>query len=79
MTIVIGPPQPLPCSRIHDIEAAPTEVAKGLLAAREHDDLDILCLARQCVEHPFDTVVVRVHDRIVQNDRRGCAGPSPTL
>ena len=43
----------------------PPEVAKSLPAAREHDDLDIVCLARQYIEHPFDTVVVRVHDRIV--------------
>ena len=69
MTIVLGPPQRLPCPRMVGTisKPHPPRSRKAFWQQQKHDDPDILGLTRQCVEHPFDTVVVRAHDRIVQS------------
>ena len=54
---------------VQEFEPLATKIAERFLAAGEHDDLEIVSLARQCIEHPLDAIIVSVDNGIIQDDR----------
>src|SRR6056297_2237677 len=71
----------LPCSassggrdlqrRTRDGKASPPKFAKRFLTAGKDEDLQVLRLSGQGVEHPLDPVVVRIHDRLREHPCEG--------
>ena len=53
-----------------DLQSPTAQVTKGPLPTGEHEDLEILRLAGQGIEHPLDPVVVRENNPVIEND--GC-------
>jgi len=41
--------------------------------AGQHIDLLVLACPAQCIEHSLDAFIVAVDERIIENDRGGCA------
>jgi hypothetical protein len=57
------------------LQDAAAELGEGALAAGKDYDLLIACLPVQSVEHLLDAVVIRIYQRIVQNDWRRLTVP----
>ena len=62
----------MPSSCLYKIAHLATKrLAEAAQSAGEHNDLLMLPGPAQRIEHPLNAVVVTVHKRVVEDDRRG--------